>query len=595
MTRRRRAVTSGFLSFPRSSLRSLGRPLRVAALCAFAACCGYVGAARIALGQDAPPRPAATLTCRVDPAVELLSVLTTLAGPRGDRPPLAHAYAREALDRFGPYADHLAVRRAAAIADRGLEDFVAQVAARVGPPPGLVERPPIYAVGDGPVSVSADTIRALVAAARDFARRTSFMDFYREHAALYRTLCDRVLADSVLATAPTRVARFFGLSSAAYELVLMPLVPRLGVAPPGVRAGPRATLTAYVGPAGGRDGGDPVFRTGWSIERVVLHEFAHQHVNSAVYGAASSLARSRTLLAPVRARLWRADHVASWPGAVTETVVRAAVAEMRGDAAGDAAERDELREQRTLGFSFVDSVAATLRTARRPDAPPNGTAPNVSAHDARWWPGAMRRVVAMLDRAAASPHRDELSDPPFDAGMAHALIAAAPDSVLIILPTEERDAALQDSLRAHVERMRDRFVRHATIVTDREALARDFRGWTLWAIGTLDGNAWLRAHAAELPVAVDRERIVTDSAYRGEGLVFVGAQPSPLDARRALIVTVGQRVDELARGWWIFSSDYAVVDGTRVLTRGTYTVEGGRRRFVPTMGVDTSGVVGRQP
>jgi hypothetical protein len=289
--------------------------------------------------------------------------------------------------------------------------------------------------------------------------------------------------------------------------------------------------------------------------------------------------------------VWRADHVASWPGTVTETLVRAAVAEMRGDAAGEAAERDELREQRTLGFAFVDSIAATLRAARQTTTVP---AVHSAPHAAAWWPGAMRGVVALLDRAATSPQRDALSDPPFDGGMAHALLAAAPDSVLIILPTGERDAVLQDSLRAHVERMRARFIPRATIITDQEALARDLRAWTLWAIGTLDGNAWLRAHAASLPITVDPTRIVADAEYHGDGLVFVGAQPSPLDPRRALLVTVGQRVDELTRGWWIFSSDYAVVDGTRVLRRGTYAVEGGRRRFVPAAVVaDTTSGSGR--
>jgi hypothetical protein len=330
-----------------------------AAVVALVAGAGHAGAQPAVAGADGRP----ALGCRVDPTVELLSVLMLLGGARHDRPLPDHEYAREALDRFGPYVEHPAVRRAGAFADRGFEDFVAQVGARLGPPPGLAERPPIYAVGDGPVSVSADTIRALVADARDFARRTSFGTFFDAHSALYRSLCERVLADSMVADAPARVERFFGTPAGRYELVLMPLVPRLGVAPPGVRAGPNTTLTAYVGPAGGRDG-EPLFRSGWSLARVVLHEFAHQHVNSVVYGAAPSLARSRALLAPVRARVWRADHVASWPGTVTETLVRAVVAEMRGDMAGDAAERDELREQRALGFAFVDSVAATLHGAR---------------------------------------------------------------------------------------------------------------------------------------------------------------------------------------------------------------------------------------
>lgn len=511
--------------------------------------------------------------------MELVSTLVLL-GAR-ERPPIEHAYAAEAREHFAAFATHSAVRRATAIASRGFDDFVAQVAAHTGPPPALVERVRLHDVGDGRAAVPADTIRALVAAARDFARVTDFTTFFADHAAYYRSLCDRVLADTTLASVAAQTERFFGTKAAAYEIVLMPLVPRLGVAPAVVRAGPRATLTAYIGPAGAREG-TPTFRTGWSLGRVVLHEFAHQHVNPYVYGSAQALARSAALFAPVRTRLWRADHIGSWPGAVAETVVRASVAEMRGAQAGEEAERAELREQRVLGFAFIDSVAATLRAARRV-GPPNAAAPN-----AAWWPAGMRRVIALLDRSAASPAMRALADPPFDAGMAQALLAAAPDSIAIIYSTEETDRTMQDSLRVHLREMRDKFVPGATLIADRDALARDLRGWTLWAVGTPRGNAWLRAHSAAVPARIDSTGIAADTTYRGRSLVFVGAVASPVDPRWPLLLTVGQRVEDLARGWWVVSADYAVVDGTRVLTRGTFALDGARRRFVRSVAADST-------
>ena len=64
-----------------------------------------------------------------------------------------------------------------------------------------------------------------------------------------------------------------------------------------------------------------------------------------------------------------------------------------------------------------------------------------------------------------------------------------------------------------------------------------------------------------------------------ESAASVGAVPSPVDPRAALLVTLGQRLDELARGWWMVAADYAVMDGTRALTRGSYVVDGMRRRF----------------
>src|SRR5689334_12666232 len=77
-----------------------------AAVVALVAGAGRAGAQPAVAGADGRP----ALGCRVDPTVELLSVLMLLGGARHDHPLPDHDYAREALDRFGPYAEHPAVR-----------------------------------------------------------------------------------------------------------------------------------------------------------------------------------------------------------------------------------------------------------------------------------------------------------------------------------------------------------------------------------------------------------------------------------------------------------------------------------------------------
>jgi hypothetical protein len=513
------------------------------------------------------PTAAAPFACRVDPTIELLSVIAVLAGQQ--RSGLDFAYRREVLAHFAPFAEHVAVQRARVLGGEGFDDFVAQVGARLGPPPALEQRFELRMVGEGPRGVRADSLRGLVTAARDFARTSDFTAFWRAHAGYYAELCTRVMADGAVARNAPRAAAYFGVGAASYEIVLMPLVPRLGVAGHREQSVERSRLTAFVGPAF-VEGDEPRWRTGWALDRIVLHEFAHYYVNMPVIAARAALGRSSSLLEPLRGQLWRADHVATWTSAVVETVVRAAVAEMRREALGDVAERAELREHRSLGFTLVDSVAGVLRAARAGTGSARG-----------WWPVAVRPVIALLDRVAGSPTAVAVNEPSFDGGMALGLLVAAPDSVAFIVPTAERDAALQDTLLENVRRMRDRTAPRATILTDREALARDLRGWTLWAIGTPNGNRWLAAHGAGVPARIDTTAISTENEYRGTGLVFAGAIPSPLDRRRALLLTIGQRVDELARGWWLMTSDYAVMDGERPLERGTLVVDGSHRRFVP--------------
>lgn len=501
---------------------------------------------RLAAGQ------APAVTCRVDPAVELMSTLAVLGGQH--RLATDYEYRREVLTRFGAFANHPAVRGAAVFTASGHDDFVALLGARVGPPPALAERGRLYPVGEGPGAIGIDSLRKFLVAARAFAAASDFATFHAEHAAFYADLCARLTADSTLGRTASRIASYFQERAASYEVVPMPLVPRLGVA--AHREGPVATarMTAFIGPAT-IDSGMPRFRTGWAMERVVLHEFAHQYVNVVLQTRRPQIDKSASLMAPVRARLWRADHVATWSGAMAETFVRAAVAEMRREDAGDEAARTERREHRALGFAMVDSVAAAFRAA------PRGPA---------WLSRATRDVFAMLDRIAASPNAIAVADPPFDAGMALGLISAMPDSVAFILPTGEHDPLLQDTLYANVRRMSAQSAPRATILTDREALARDLRGWTLWAIGTMHGNAWLAAHTSAVPATIDSTRIVAGASHMGRTLVFASAVPSPIDPRHALLLTVGQRVDELARGWWLLAADYAVMDGTRALERGSY-------------------------
>ena len=150
-------------------------------------------------------------------------------------------------------------------------------------------------------------------------------------------------------------------------------------------------------------------------------------------------------------------------------------------------------------------------------------------------------------------------------------------SIVFIVPTGEKNAGDRERILAHVngiERMiKERDITSNTeIVTDSEALERDLGSNSVLVYGTVDGNLWLARHIDEIPVTVERNRIVSDREYEGINLRFITAWPNPDDPRRGVLIYTAQRAQDVAgiNAVTHGGTDYVIAEGKTILGTGSY-------------------------
>lgn len=146
---------------------------------------------------DALSNAAPSLQVKVDPRVELLSLIFRLAGnPEYSQGKVA-SYTQDADQRFGSFRNHAVVNLAKELRrTRGVSyDAVMSLAVHVKDIEGLHLAVPLHPwPEDLDRRWSADSVNAFLHAARQFLRDTGFKKFLEQHQTLYQTTATRMQA-----------------------------------------------------------------------------------------------------------------------------------------------------------------------------------------------------------------------------------------------------------------------------------------------------------------------------------------------------------------------------------------------------------------
>ena len=339
------------------------------------------------------PAAAPPVEVRVDPRIELASVVFHLSGERlgwtdGN---LRSEYRTRALETFAPYRKHPAVKAAAALR-AGYSD-PAEAILHFGNPPDLAERAPIPADAMRALG-GEEAVRAWIEGLRAFARDTSFMAWFASERVSHEAMAEEVWA----LLAPLRVgdalADYYGGPTLRTRLILAPLVYRqIGFGPQVVLPDGVIEAISVQGPKGVRDG-MPYFverGTEAAFVGVLLHEFGHSVVNPSTARVPEHVAALAPLYDPIRKEMRKAAY-GTWQIALNEHLVRAStirIAALRFPpemAAGVA------RSQRAEGFAYLDILVRGLQEdyeARRAEV--------------RTWTEALPALLERLEREGTVP------------------------------------------------------------------------------------------------------------------------------------------------------------------------------------------------
>jgi hypothetical protein len=314
--------------------------------------------------------PAQVPTVRVDPRIELTTIVFRMIGASEYSECLLPGYAADIDRHFAPYRDHPALKLAANMRARhGIAfDAVPFLAIALTDPPALVERVVVGANGEGLSDARwhGPHARQFIAALRQFVVDSRFGDFFAAHRTLYDSTTARMQRFMTSQVQWPWFTSFFGEAPTARFFA----VP--GMCNGGSNYGPRVLPTtgpeeryAILGMSRVDSAGLAVMHPGGLP--TVIHEFNHSFVNPMVARHRDVFRRpGEALLADsvVRAKMAARDY-AGWETVVNESLVRAAVVRYLRATQGDSAARLELQTQASIGFYWIGALDSALTTYER--------------------------------------------------------------------------------------------------------------------------------------------------------------------------------------------------------------------------------------
>jgi len=330
------------------------------------ASCSPSGPAELRAENSSSPSPgAAAIQVRVDPRVELMSVVFRLAGSPEYNRGAVPAYTQAVDAHFAPFRRHAAVRRAGRLRRfRGISfNAPMSLAVHLTDPPALDAGVTLDPLPDRIDSRwSSRSARGLVKDLQAFARESEFESFLSDHQELYALTADRLHEAIQDARILEWFQGFFGPRTEEEFIVVAGLLNGglcygASARRPGV---PDAAEEVYsvLGVWMVDESGLPRF--GPEVATTIVHEFAHSYVNPLVDAHARALQPAGQELFGMVRNLMRKQAYASWRTMLYESLVRACEVRYTRAVFGSEAAAREVAEHQSRGFLWTGRLAAFL-------------------------------------------------------------------------------------------------------------------------------------------------------------------------------------------------------------------------------------------
>lgn len=121
----------------------------------------------------------------------------------------------------------------------------------------------------------------------------------------------------------------------------------------------------------------------------------------------------------------------------------------------------------------------------------------------------------------------------------------------------------------------DQFFKNAKLLKSQEAAALDLSDNTLIVYGTVEGNAWLKQHANELPFRYEDHSVrLQNQVFEGEHLRVIATVRNPQNPNRRAVLYTAQRAADIVNIHDVFHgpTEWLVARGNQTLASGSYTI-----------------------
>jgi hypothetical protein len=325
-----------------------------------AAAIGLVAVASSLAAEKQPQQTSAQV--KVDPRVELISVIFRLAGNGEYNQGRVESYVKDVDSHFAAFRNHAVVEMARRLREtRGVSyDAPMTLAVYLTNVEKLETKVPLEPWPEGlDRRWTKENIEEFLKAARQFARDTSFNDFFEKHRPLYKVAESRMQAILEKEAHLEWFEAFFGQRPVASFSVLLGMLNGGSCYGPHCRkADGKEELYCVLGVWQTDAEGKPEF--GSSMIPTIVHEFCHSYANGFVYRHKAELrAAGQKLYAPVASAM-KAQAYGSSETLLCESMVRACGVRYTLKYAGEEAARKQIEYEVGCQFLWVGELSKVL-------------------------------------------------------------------------------------------------------------------------------------------------------------------------------------------------------------------------------------------
>jgi hypothetical protein len=499
----------------------------------------------------------------VDPRVELLAVVQFLGDydkrfrliTRFDFP-----YKEDVRNYFWKYKSHQAVKFFDQMSAEGF-NFDAPPAAMLylSEPPELTAELPFSEYLNGRAG-GAKRLNKFVELLRDFAEETEFMAFFKAHNATFQMMATNAQKKMNSINYAQTLEDYYGMRQNSYNIILAPLFVG-GYGPRVERSEGKYDIYSILGLMNIEDG-QLQFGSDSSFRYIVWHEFSHSFVNPTTAKFGKEIDKYKALYEPISGRM-SGQAYDNWQTCVNEHVVRAVTTRLTCREIGLKEGEQALFGEKDRGFAYVQALCDSLAGYEKQR--------DIYPTFVDFYPELIKVFKGLSEQELGQ----DFYIVPFK-GTINAVVADR-KSVILVVPTNEKDKQVQEKIHYFVKKIRERFYKDIPILTDKEALKKDLSKNSVVAYGTTNGNLFIAKHITAMPIQIESDKIVADKVYKGTNLRFISAWPNPSNAGKGMVFYTAQRPEDVLNINNVFHgpTDYVIAKATQSLKSGNYNKKNG--------------------
>lgn len=464
---------------------------------------------------------------RVDPRVELMTIIFRLAGNQEFNQGISYPYVHDVDERFAPFKNHEAIRAARRLRNQsGVSyDAVISMAMHIDNAYDLRERVPFepqperldrrWQAGDG---------REFLKLARAFARETNFREFIEEHETLYKQTASRLQKKLRERDYLKWFDDFFGERSGAGFMAIPGMLTGGGCFASGIKLpGGKEEICMVLGVWSTDRRGRPKF--GDDVITTVVHEYCHSYTNPIVDRYAHKLEAAGERIFPHVAEKMRRQAYGNWRTMMYESCVRACVVRYLLKTEGESAAQSEITRQHGLGFAWTGELAALLDEYESN----RGRFGNFDA----FFP----QVVAFFNEYA-DQHLDSLSAGGLGPINNFFTEFVSADGLLIVMPDGIEDKKLAERMEAYVSGIHKRFFakKGVRLVKPSEVTEADLKSKSFVLYGSPSSNLVLKKMAHECGFSIAGDHVtIGEKKFAGRELILITCYANPYNEKQQVL------------------------------------------------------------